>query len=329
MKNHAICVLGMHRSGTSALTGVLNLLGVNLGKSLLPPEPGDNDKGFFEHADILDIHERLLAELGSSWYDVLRLPKSWWTSERVRPFRTEIIRILRRDFATCPIWAIKDPRLCRLAPLWLEILDELGCQTAFILTHRHPSEVAHSLERRNELARIKSAFLWVDHNLSAEYWTRGRKRIFVSYDQLLRDPRSTAEKITRVASHQLPSPTEGTMKQVEQFLTPNLRHHIHPEDEPVPEFGVWASLVPETFQVLTQACRGEIEKIDARFDHLRQEYDALVSSFDPLLVSHIADLQKQLNESKSNPVWRDWKLLQPFRRAKRRLKRFAGGTARR
>ncbi|HLA78133.1 MAG TPA: sulfotransferase family protein, partial [Vicinamibacteria bacterium] len=72
----AVVVLGMHRSGTSALTGLLGLLGVELGSNLHPANEF-NQAGYFEHLDLLDVHERLFRALGSSWDDPRPLPLGW------------------------------------------------------------------------------------------------------------------------------------------------------------------------------------------------------------------------------------------------------------
>ena len=65
----ALFVLGMHRSGTSALTGLLHRLGVVLGEHLLPASE-DNPRGYWENADIVAVHERLMASLGWTWDDI-------------------------------------------------------------------------------------------------------------------------------------------------------------------------------------------------------------------------------------------------------------------
>ena len=57
-------VLGMHRSGTSAITKGLEVLGVNLGDNLLPPKD-DNPKGFFEDRDLVNLNERVLEKIGT------------------------------------------------------------------------------------------------------------------------------------------------------------------------------------------------------------------------------------------------------------------------
>ena len=62
-----IVVLGMHRSGTSAITRGLQELGADLGPDLMPAAEGDNDKGFWEDMGAYRINERILSKLGSSW----------------------------------------------------------------------------------------------------------------------------------------------------------------------------------------------------------------------------------------------------------------------
>ena len=75
-ERNCLLVVGMHRSGTSALTRVINLHGAFLGRELLPPAP-ENESGFWENRAIFALHERWLAELGRSWYDSRPLPPDW------------------------------------------------------------------------------------------------------------------------------------------------------------------------------------------------------------------------------------------------------------
>lgn len=80
LDNDGILVLGMHRSGTSAIAGVLSKLGVDFGDSLLPGIAGVNDKGFFEHTDVIDLNEDLLAHMERTWLDLDPMPADWWQS---------------------------------------------------------------------------------------------------------------------------------------------------------------------------------------------------------------------------------------------------------
>ena len=93
-----IFVLGMHRSGTSAVTRVLNLLGAELGEPLMPSSK-DNPAGFWEHMEAVDIHETLLAELGMSWDDVRELPKAWMDSEPGRKAVARATTLMKGEWA--------------------------------------------------------------------------------------------------------------------------------------------------------------------------------------------------------------------------------------
>src|ERR1700722_13492144 len=79
-KRQAILVLGMHRSGTSAVGGVVNALGAAAPKTLLKPDEG-NPRGFFESAHLAVAHNSLLASAGSYWHDWRKLDPLWFRSE--------------------------------------------------------------------------------------------------------------------------------------------------------------------------------------------------------------------------------------------------------
>lgn len=225
MPNNAIIVLGMHRSGTSALTGMAGLLGVSPGNNLLPAVENVNPKGFWEHAEIVAIHNQLLEAFDSSWDDDRPLPEGWWHTPTAIGFRTMLLKVLRRDFGDRSLWLVKDPRLCRLLPLWLDIMDELNCQPRFLISLRNPAEVAHSLRVRDNLPEAQSCLLWLIHMLEAEQLTRGRLRAFVAYDKLLANWRETAAIIGQTLSLAWPVPIEQAAPAVDAFLDPSLRHH--------------------------------------------------------------------------------------------------------
>lgn len=186
LKNRAIMVLGMHRSGTSAFSGVLSLMGVDLGSRLLPATPA-NASGYWEHEEVVAVHDSLLMALGSKWDDPRGLPAGWQTSDAAAGHRTKLRQIIERDFGASPLWALKDPRLCKLLPLWIPLLDEIGCEPVWVLLARHPSESIRSLETREGFLREKSELLWLRHTLDAERETRDRNRVVITFDQLLGD----------------------------------------------------------------------------------------------------------------------------------------------
>src|SRR4051794_9430892 len=120
MSRQAIIVLGMHRTGTSALAGALGLLGVRLPARLMPSAE-DNPKGFFEPNQVVSIHERLLASIGSHWFSYGRIPEEWFASAEAAAFADELAEAVREDYGDAALFVVKDPRLCRLMPLWQEV----------------------------------------------------------------------------------------------------------------------------------------------------------------------------------------------------------------
>ena len=223
--SRGILVLGMHRSGTSAVTRVLNLLGVHLGARILPPVPADNDAGFWEHRDAFDIDERLLAGLGRSWHDVRDLPEGWLESQAASHAEVEIARLVRDEFAGAPLWAVKDPRMCRLAPIWLKALAASGVEPVALFVVRHPAEVTASLRARNGWAPAHSLLLWTQHLLEAERATRSCARVMVTYDQVLEDWPGCLARISRALGVAWPRQIGEAKAEIEAYLDAGARHH--------------------------------------------------------------------------------------------------------
>ncbi len=226
MRREAILVLGMHRSGTSALTGMLKLLGAEVGTHLMSPDPESNPKGFLENQDIVDIHDLVLEHLGSSWHDDRDLTAHWWQQPEMESFRQDLVAIIRRDYGEAPLWVVKDPRMCRLLPLWAPLLEEMVDETKVVLIVRHPQEVAESLERRDGISCERAYMIWLRSVLEAEQWSREYPRILVSYEQLLSSWRSVAESISKKLSLPFSYESASLQKEITAFLDLGLRHHV-------------------------------------------------------------------------------------------------------
>jgi hypothetical protein len=181
-----VVVLGMHRGGTSAVAGCLHRLGVDFGPRLMPAS-ADNARGYYEHLDIVQLHDRLLLHAGSSWDDASVRAPGWLGDEQTGRFREELAALLARDFKNAPLWGIKDPRLCRLLPWWAPVWEEMGCEPLFVIALRDPRQVAASLGRRDGMSLPKAYRLWLLHVLEAERETRGRQRVFLNFSEFLED----------------------------------------------------------------------------------------------------------------------------------------------
>ena len=247
-KQNALVVLGMHRSGTSALGGVLSLLGLHVGRSLIPAVDGVNPKGFWEHAGVVDVHERLLGKLGSSWHDERDLPKEWWTRPGVEQFRQELRNILQADFSDVENWMVKDPRLCRLLPLWQPIFETGWCRPYVIMIVRDPREVAQSLARRDGISEERAHLLWLQHVFDSEKWTRNYPRVLITFEDLLKDWRATFDYVCSTLSLSLNYADSDVQHRVEEFLEPSLRHH----STAAPPLSQSSRLALETYQTCAQ-----------------------------------------------------------------------------
>ncbi|MCL6564445.1 MAG: sulfotransferase [Firmicutes bacterium] len=231
-RRRAVVVLGMHRSGTSATTAMLAFLGVEIGEPsehLPPPGEGSaetNRKGFFELQPIVEYQERILAALGRRWDTIAPLPDpdQWTLHPEVRAIKTELKSYLRQRFGTTSRWGFKDPRTCRLLPLWLDVLRELGCEPSFLIVVRNPKSVAHSLAARDGFSLLKGEQLWLLHMSEVITQTRGYRRVVTSYEELLQDPR---RQLLRVAERlELPLADDAEIERYcTQFLEPEMNHH--------------------------------------------------------------------------------------------------------
>jgi hypothetical protein len=286
--NTALLVLGMHRSGTSALTRVLSLLGADLPRNLIPAVKESNELGHWESIDLLAVHDEMLASVGSSWHDVTAFPEGWERSDAAGPFRDRILAILERDHRDASLFVVKDPRVCRFVPFWLDLVDRFGAAPLAILPIRNPLEVATSLERRDGFPIAKGAMLWLRHALDAEHATRDRPRSLVTYDALLDDWVATTETIRRdLGLGDWPRAPHQAAEEIEAFLSTSHRHHRADRDalRAHPQIPSW---VAQAYDALTALSRGDGPASRDRLDAIRAELAVAEDAFGPLL----ADLHR-------------------------------------
>ena len=186
-----ILVIGAHRSGTSAVTRTLGLLGAAEAARLLPANAA-NPTGYWEAEGVVAAHDRFLEAVGSRWDDPRPLPPAAFAGEAAQACRAALLRVLEAEFAGRPLFVIKDPRLCRLAPLLLGALEALGARPLVVSPIRAPAEVVRSLEAREGFSSLRCLALWLGAVLEAERLTRGLARTFVRMDLFRLDPEGAA-----------------------------------------------------------------------------------------------------------------------------------------
>ncbi len=220
----------MHRSGTSALTGALAKAGAFPGAHLMP-QTADNPQGYWECAPVVRFNDRLLTQVGARWDGVVPLPDGWTTLPAVETRRPEALGIIGAEFAEARLAVLKDPRMCRLLPFWLEILADADYAVSCVLMVRRPAEVAASLARRDQFAPEKSLALWLAHLVEAERGSRGLPRTIVSYDALLADPEGTFSRACDDVSFPL-KPEAAQRKAAVDVVRPELKRQQHGTQKP-------------------------------------------------------------------------------------------------
>jgi hypothetical protein len=273
----------MHRSGTSAVTRVLSLLGADLPGDLMPPLAGNNARGFWESRGLESIHNELLAAAGSSWDDWTRLAPEWFDSPVSARFRARLLAWLDTNFASSRVFVIKDPRMCRFFPLWRSVLEEFGSDVRVVLPLRNPVEVASSLSDRDGFSAATSHLMWLRHVLDAEHDTRDLRRCIVPFAALLHDQ----DRILRTIRHQLRikwgRPIAAARVEIDDFLSVAERHHAIEDRclELRPDLTAWVRCTYET--LVKMARDGESPEAQAELEAIATEIDRASATFGPLV----------------------------------------------
>jgi len=225
MQRHLLVVLGMHRSGTSALTGALAKLGALPGTQLMP-STADNAGGYWECAPVVRLNDELLKRLGARWDSVAPPPAGWLALSPVEALHPEAAGIARTQFGDAKFAVLKDPRLCRLLPFWLPAFSAAGFTVSCALMVRRPMEVAASLARRDQFAPEKSLALWYSHLVEAERDSRGLARATICYDALLADAGGELSRVCEDADYPLKA-SAAQKKAAIEFVQPDLQRQHH------------------------------------------------------------------------------------------------------
>ncbi len=183
-----IIILGMHRSGTSMVTRLVNMLGAYVGpeKSMLEHRSGmlseGNARGHWERQDVMDLNDAILKHHHATWDSpVIASNMALETLPVGLKNRLELL-VYGLD-ANRP-WVVKDPRLCLTLPCWKPLLDV----PVAIIVYRHPLEIAASLLRRNNMPAERGLALWEYYICHALNASMDMPRIFINQEMVMQNP---------------------------------------------------------------------------------------------------------------------------------------------
>jgi hypothetical protein len=218
-----VAVLGMHRSGTSAVTELLGLAGlVSADPDGLYEPGGANPHGSQESRVLTTFNEGLLRTLGGSWHAPPTLPPGWDASSELDHLRAQAAEHFAAQMPSRS-WVWKDPRLCLVLPFWERVLTE---QPVIVLVRRHPQDVAKSLSRRNSFPVSLGLALWERYLRTALAVCRGHRVLAVSYDRVLDDPLAVVDQTrTVLAGFGVQLDAAAEPETIRDAVDPRLRHH--------------------------------------------------------------------------------------------------------
>jgi hypothetical protein len=225
MKSRAVCILGMHRSGTSVVARCINLLGAYLGEDVdfIPPL-SDNPKGYWERNDVVDFDMRLLDKMKTTWNTSVPLPKNWHRSDEIKPFRDELFGFIKDTFSDHSLWAWKDPRISLLLPIWRDVLNEMDIQLSVVSVIRNPLDVASSLKKRDGFSYDKSFGIWFNYNISILKTMFDLPYVLIHFDRLINDWEFELRKCAIGLGIAWPSDDSQLREKMNAFIRPGLRH---------------------------------------------------------------------------------------------------------
>jgi len=219
-ENKAILVLGMHRSGTSAMMGIIRILGVDIGNpERLKHKDQWNEKGYLENPDFQFFERRLIGEEGWRYVEGERI-----IYKKLASKRNEFQAIVNK-YNRSPLWGYKAIR----SMLFPEIFKMIP-NIYFIITIRSPDNIAKSLGKfwgphagkgqmlNREAFRLYGIYYfrflrWLSRN-SYPY-------IFVNYNDLIDNPEAVMRKVANFIGVKL---TENHIKRGKQWIEKRLRH---------------------------------------------------------------------------------------------------------
>lgn len=289
----AIVVVGMHRSGSSAMARLLSLAGAVLPNGLMHAGAA-NETGHWEPQRVADYNDVVLAAFDATWDSPFGLGANATRRAALAPFVEGARTIIREEYGDASPIVLKEPRISLVADLWIEALEAEGYCCKFVITVRPPTESAASLRKRDGFALDKGLLIWGAYVASAELLTRGHDRVFCRYDDVLVRPASVLDDIEAKLRIELPRRTAQAHAAMDAFVSPALKHNdaatippIPPHLRPISELSdyIYASIV------------GEIPNID-----ISRDLQAWFSDLDQTITPLMLGIEQRLRHEQESAI---------------------------
>ncbi|MBJ7441641.1 MAG: hypothetical protein JHD35_21850 [Sphingopyxis sp.] len=255
------------------------------------------------------LNDEILRSAGSRWDDWLEFNPQWYDSPVAPGFIQRGLEVLNKEFGASPLFVLKDPRNCRLSRLWFDVLDKADVEPLVVIPLRNPLEVSASIEARDGVHSDVATLLWLRHVLDAEHGSRGRRRVFLTYEELLDNWAALADRLQHTLGLSWPRFTALTGQDVDAFIDHDSRHHVRSKDSVLanPMISQW---VRETDRILTEwATSGEDQDEHPLLDKIRQQLNDSGPAFARLTYAVTGERQKN-RELRGTITAKDGELVQ-------------------
>lgn len=312
-----ILVVGVGRSGTSLFAGIMGQLGFHIPQPEIAADD-TNPRGFGEPKWVVDFHTRLMRRKRVTVFDAR--PKAWEHTAAVSA-EPEVAAELRGwlkgevDKAT-DVLVVKDPRVGWFLPLWTRAAADVGVRTSFVTMLRHPAQILTSAKKSYGTWQTDAsrAAAWINVMLETERATRGTRRTFVPYADLLGD---WAAELRRAGGELGIAPLaqldRAAHPDVDEFVDPSLfRNRTGWEGLEVPTRVI--ELAEEVWGLLQDVGASDPEA----FDRARVAYDALYGEAEAISHSSVIAVRPRKKAAKQQaPPSLQARVLRRLRRALR------------
>jgi hypothetical protein len=275
-KSRLIVVLGMHRSGTSATTRGLKVLGVELGDRMMPAAEGNNAKGFWEDIDLNALNIQMLKAVGCDWQNPALLSVDDLEELCNQGFLLRAVELLRSKLGQGTPFAFKDPRVAKLLPFWKRVFDRCQLDVGYVLPVRHPRSVFKSLLSRDGMGAEQAYLLWLGHVIGSLAGSTGAKRVLLDFDRLMEAPERELRRIAKQFNLKT-DPTE-LQNYKTKYLDQGLRHTVYT----LQDLAIDDACPPLVREVYDELLKVASDKVDLNDVELANKIDQWAMRFESI-----------------------------------------------
>ena len=218
-----IIVLGSHRSGTSLITRLINMMGAFFDAGTTSIGFNDeNPKGFWERRDVIACNDALLASQSCSWDNLANWQLQPEPTKKMREANKDTLHKMKNivlELDAHRPWVVKDPRLCMTLPFWKPLLE----MPVAVVVYRDALEVATSLKTRNHFNLAHGVALWEYSMAGIANGIQGMPTVFVRHDEVISHPLETVKRVfEELEKHGVQGLRIPSDKEVLAFIEPTL-----------------------------------------------------------------------------------------------------------